>query len=183
FLADFSDGVRLAALPLLAAQLARSPAAVAAVTAVQSLPWLIGPGLGVIVDRNDRRRLTVAVDTAPAAIIRTLARAIVRHARRRAGADLPHGLHHRGWLGPAQHCRGHLRAPAGAFRRPGPGEWPAHRRADRRQRASRTSGWRLAVRPGGSLAVRRERRGTRYRRAAAAHPAQCLPASRPAGPA
>ena len=80
FLADFSDGVRLAALPLLAAQLARSPAAVAAVTAVQSLPWLIGPGLGVIVDRNDRRRLTVAVDTAQAAIIGTLAGAIVMHA-------------------------------------------------------------------------------------------------------
>jgi MFS family permease len=80
FLADFGDGVRLAALPLLAAQLTRSPAAVAAVTAVQSLPWLMGPGLGVIVDRTDRRRLMVTVDATRAAIIAALAGAIVMHA-------------------------------------------------------------------------------------------------------
>ena len=79
-LADFGDGVRLAALPLLAAQLTRSPAAVAAVTAAQSLPWLMGAGLGVIVDRTDRRRLMVAVDTTRAAIIAALAAAIVMHA-------------------------------------------------------------------------------------------------------
>ncbi len=78
FLSDFGDGVRLAALPLLAAQLTRSPAAVAAVTAVQGLPWLlIGAGLGVIVDRSDRRRLMVAVDTTRAAIIAALAVAIL----------------------------------------------------------------------------------------------------------
>jgi len=58
FLADFGDGVRLAAFPLLAAQFTRSPSAVAAVTAVQGLPWLLGGGLGVIVDRTDRRRPT-----------------------------------------------------------------------------------------------------------------------------
>ena len=80
FLADFGDGVRLAALPLLAAQLTRSPAAVAAVTAVQSLPWLMGAGLGVIVDRTDRRRLIVAVDITRAAIIAALAGAILLHA-------------------------------------------------------------------------------------------------------
>jgi len=80
FLADFGDGVRLAALPLLAAQLTRSPAAVAAVTAVQSLPWLLGPWLGVMVDRTDRRRLMVAVDTTRAAIIAALAGAILLHA-------------------------------------------------------------------------------------------------------
>jgi hypothetical protein len=33
FLADFGDGVRLAAFPLLASQLTRSPSAVAAITA------------------------------------------------------------------------------------------------------------------------------------------------------
>ena len=44
FLADFGDGVRLAAFPLLAVQLTRSPAAVAAVTAVQGLPWLLLAG-------------------------------------------------------------------------------------------------------------------------------------------
>jgi MFS family permease len=78
FLADFGDGVRLAAFPLLAAQLTRSPGAVAAVTAVQGLPWLLlGGGLGVVVDRADRRRLMVAVDVTRAAIIVALAAAIL----------------------------------------------------------------------------------------------------------
>ncbi|HEX6450064.1 MAG TPA: MFS transporter [Trebonia sp.] len=80
FLDDFGDGVRLAALPLLAAQLTRSPTAVAAVTAVQSLPWLMGPALGIIVDRTDRRRLMVLVDTTRAIIIAALAGAILGHA-------------------------------------------------------------------------------------------------------
>lgn len=80
FLDDFGDGVRLAALPLLAAQLTRSPAAVAAVTAIQSLPWLMGPALGIIVDRTDRRRLMVLVDTTRAVIIAALAGAILGHA-------------------------------------------------------------------------------------------------------
>src|SRR5215467_7158133 len=80
FLADFGDGVRLAALPLLAAQLTRSPAAVAAITAAQSLPWLMGAGLGVIVDRTDRRRLIVAVDITRAAIVAALAGAVLLHA-------------------------------------------------------------------------------------------------------
>lgn len=80
FLADFGDGVRLAAFPLLAAQLTRSPAAVAAVTAVQGLPWLLlGGGLGVVVDRTDRRRLMVTVDVARAAVIVALAAAILAH--------------------------------------------------------------------------------------------------------
>ena len=70
FLSDFGNGVRLAAFPLLVAQLTREPAAVAAVTAVQGLPWLLlGTGAGVIADRVDRRRLMVTVDTARAAII------------------------------------------------------------------------------------------------------------------
>jgi predicted MFS family arabinose efflux permease len=80
FLTDFGDGMRLAALPLLAAQLTRSPAAVATATAVQSLPWLMAAGLGVIVDRTDRRRLMIVVDTARAAIIAGLAGAILMHA-------------------------------------------------------------------------------------------------------
>jgi MFS family permease len=80
FLADFGDGVRLAAFPLLAAQLTRSPAAVAAVTAVQGLPWLlIGAGAGVIVDRSDSRRLMLIVDITRAAIIAALAVAVLAH--------------------------------------------------------------------------------------------------------
>jgi MFS family permease len=77
FLADFGNGVRLAAFPLLAARLTGSPAAVAAVTAVQSLPWLVlGAGLGVVVDRADRRRVMVMADVAQAAVIAGLAAAI-----------------------------------------------------------------------------------------------------------
>jgi MFS family permease len=80
FLADFGDGVRLAAFPLLAAQLTRAPAAVAAVTAVQGLPWLLfGAGAGVIVDRSDGRRLMIAVDITRAVIIAALAVAILAH--------------------------------------------------------------------------------------------------------
>jgi MFS family permease len=78
FLADFGYGVRLAAFPLLAAGFTRSPTAVAAVTAVQGLPWLVlGAGLGVLVDRTDRRRLMVMVDLARAAIITGLAAVIL----------------------------------------------------------------------------------------------------------
>jgi MFS family permease len=80
FLADFGNGIRLAAFPLLAAQLTRAPAAVAAVTAVQGLPWLLfGSGAGVLVDRVDRRRLLVLVDTARAAVIVVLAVAVLAH--------------------------------------------------------------------------------------------------------
>lgn len=80
FLADFGDGVRLAAFPLLAAQLTRSPTAVAAVTAVQSLPWLLmGAGAGVLVDRTDRRRLMVIVDVTRAVFIVGLAAAVLAH--------------------------------------------------------------------------------------------------------
>jgi MFS family permease len=80
FLADFGDGVRLAAFPLLAVQFTRSPAAVATVTAVQSLPWLLtGAGLGVLVDRSDRRRLMVIVDVTRAVFIVGLAAAVLAH--------------------------------------------------------------------------------------------------------
>ncbi|MHB1525740.1 MAG: MFS transporter [Candidatus Dormibacteria bacterium] len=53
-----ADGVRFAALPLLAASITRSPLAVAAVTAAQSAPWLVAnlPS-GVFVDRHDRGQI------------------------------------------------------------------------------------------------------------------------------
>lgn len=55
---NLGDGIRLAALPLLAAALTDSPRLIAGVTAAQFLPWLLfGPFGGVIVDRADRRRL------------------------------------------------------------------------------------------------------------------------------
>ena len=80
FLADFGDGVRLAAFPLLAVQFTHSATAVAAVTAVQSLPGLVlGAGLGVLIDRSDRRRLVVSVNTVQAVIIAGLAVSIAMH--------------------------------------------------------------------------------------------------------
>lgn len=51
------DGIRLAALPLLAADLTSSPLLISAVTAAQYLPWAtFAPVGGVLVDRWDRRR-------------------------------------------------------------------------------------------------------------------------------
>ena len=51
------DGIRLAALPLLAADVTSSPLLISAVTAAQYLPWAtFAPLGGVLVDRRDRRR-------------------------------------------------------------------------------------------------------------------------------
>ena len=80
FLSDFGDGVRLAAFPLLAVHFTRSPTAVAAVTAVQGLPWLVlGAGAGVFVDRADRRRVMVIMSIVQAVMIAALAVAILAH--------------------------------------------------------------------------------------------------------
>ena len=96
--------------PCCAAGLTRSPAAVAAVTTVQGLPWLLlGGGAGVIVDRVDRRRLMVMVDTARAVLIAALAVAVLVHS---AGLVLIYltGFLEQG-LGAAQYRRRDLRAP------------------------------------------------------------------------
>jgi MFS family permease len=80
FLSDFGNGVRLAAFPLLVEQLTRAPAAVAAVTAVQGLPWLLlGAGAGVVADRVDRRRLMMTADIARAVLVAALAAAVLGH--------------------------------------------------------------------------------------------------------
>jgi predicted MFS family arabinose efflux permease len=80
FLADFGDGIRLAAFPLLAVQSTHSPVAVAAVTAVQGLPWLVaGPVLGVLVDRTDRRQLMAVVNALQALVLTALSVAVVTH--------------------------------------------------------------------------------------------------------
>lgn len=77
FLADFGDGVRLAAFPLLTAGLTKSALAVAAVTAVQGLPWIVlGLGVGALVDRRDLRATMVWVDAVRAVMITLLAVAV-----------------------------------------------------------------------------------------------------------
>lgn len=55
---NLGDGVRIAALPLLTAQITSSPFAVSVTTAAVGLPWVFfGPICGAIVDRYDRRKL------------------------------------------------------------------------------------------------------------------------------
>lgn len=62
-LANIGDGIRLAAFPLLAASLTSDPFAVAAVSAAQALPWLLG-GLaaGSLADRKSAPTLIVIAD-------------------------------------------------------------------------------------------------------------------------
>lgn len=61
---NIGDGIRLAALPLLAASLSSSPLLIASVTAAQYLPWVtFGPVGGALVDRWDRRRTIVVTQT------------------------------------------------------------------------------------------------------------------------
>jgi MFS family permease len=63
------DGVRFAALPLLAASLSSSPAAVAAVATAAGLPWLLfGLVAGVAVDRWRRLRLMAVMQLARAVV-------------------------------------------------------------------------------------------------------------------
>jgi len=75
---NLGDGIRLAALPLLATTLTDSPLLIAGVTAVQFLPWLLfGPIGGVIVDRADRRRLIVSTQGWRALVMAGLALSVL----------------------------------------------------------------------------------------------------------
>ena len=59
-ISSIGDGVRLAALPLLALRMTDDPRFIAGVTAATFLPWLtFGVFAGVIVDRHDRRTLMI----------------------------------------------------------------------------------------------------------------------------
>ena len=61
-ISNTGDGIRLAAIPLLAAELTSSPVLVSAVTAAQYLPWLsVAPLGGALVDRHDRRRIILLI--------------------------------------------------------------------------------------------------------------------------
>ncbi|SCL54461.1 MFS transporter [Micromonospora peucetia] len=62
---NIADAVARIALPLLAAQISRSPVVVTAVAAIMSLPWLVAAlHVGVFVDRMDRRALMMAAEIA-----------------------------------------------------------------------------------------------------------------------
>jgi MFS family permease len=60
---NLGDGVTLAALPLLAATLTRSPTRIAAITLARTLPWLLFALVGgALADRLDRRQAMAIVD-------------------------------------------------------------------------------------------------------------------------
>ncbi|HJP70161.1 MAG TPA: MFS transporter [Candidatus Limnocylindria bacterium] len=70
---NLGDGLRVTALPLLAASITRDPSAIAAVTAVVWLPWLVfGIIGGTIVDRVPRIGLIVVVQVARMLVIGAL---------------------------------------------------------------------------------------------------------------
>lgn len=67
---NLGDGMLLAAGPLLVTTLTREPIAVAASVFLQHLPWvLFGIPAGAIIDRVDRRRLTILVNVLRGAIL------------------------------------------------------------------------------------------------------------------
>ncbi|MGW2636925.1 MFS transporter [Streptomyces sp. NPDC001348] len=67
---DLGDGLRLSALPLLAASLTDSPMAVAGVTVAAGLPWLLLSLLGgALVDRVDRKTVMVRVQLVRAVVV------------------------------------------------------------------------------------------------------------------
>ena len=67
---NLGDGIALAAGPLLVASETRDPLLVASAAFLQRLPWLLfGVVAGAYVDRLDRRRMVVAMDTGRAAAL------------------------------------------------------------------------------------------------------------------
>jgi MFS family permease len=75
---NVGDGIRLAAIPLLATELTSSPVLVSAVTAAQYLPWLsVAPLGGALVDRHDRRRLILMTQALRGTVMIALAALVV----------------------------------------------------------------------------------------------------------
>jgi MFS family permease len=72
------DGVRLAALPLLAASITSNPLAVAAVSLMNRLPWLIfALAGGVVADRCERARVMSRVDAVRCMVVALLALLVI----------------------------------------------------------------------------------------------------------
>jgi predicted MFS family arabinose efflux permease len=63
-------GITVVVLPVLVYRLTRSPAAVASLSAIETIPYLaLGLFAGALADRLDRRRIMVACDTAAALLL------------------------------------------------------------------------------------------------------------------
>ncbi|MFY1649978.1 MFS transporter [Solwaraspora sp. WMMB762] len=72
-LANIGDGIRLAALPLLALSLTGDPLGLAVVATAQTLPWLVaGLAVGALADRVAPRTLLAAADTVRALLLAVL---------------------------------------------------------------------------------------------------------------
>ncbi|GHB14519.1 MFS transporter [Streptomyces tendae] len=68
-MSSLGDGVRFAALPLLATRVTSDPRLIALVLVAEQLPWLVvGPLSGVMADRFDRRRILWITDSVRAVI-------------------------------------------------------------------------------------------------------------------
>jgi MFS family permease len=71
---NLGDGALLAAGPLLVTTVTREPFAVAMAVFLQQLPWVVlGVPAGALIDRVDRRRLSVVVNLARAVVLAVLA--------------------------------------------------------------------------------------------------------------
>ena len=71
---NLGDGILLSAGPLLVTTLTTEPFAVAMAVFLQQLPWVVfGIPAGAVIDRADRRRLTVLVNLLRAAVLIALA--------------------------------------------------------------------------------------------------------------
>lgn len=74
---NLGDGIRLTALPLVAAALTRDPALIAGLTVTLRLPWLFfGLPVGVLVDRYDARRLIAIANAAQGGLLLVLGLAL-----------------------------------------------------------------------------------------------------------
>ncbi|HSE09049.1 MAG TPA: MFS transporter [Nocardioidaceae bacterium] len=74
---NLGDGIVLAAGPLLVASITREPFAVAMAAFLQQLPWLLfGVPAGAVIDRLDRRILTIVVDLLRFSVLALLALAV-----------------------------------------------------------------------------------------------------------
>jgi MFS family permease len=74
----FGDGIRAAALPMLAAATLGSPFKIAAVSATSSLPWLLlGLPVGAYADRWDRRHMMIGADLLRAAALAGMAGLVI----------------------------------------------------------------------------------------------------------
>ena len=75
---NLGDGLYQVTLPLLAAQLTRSPSLIAALGVMSSLPWLIfALQAGSIVDRSDRRKIMLWVNGGRLVILFALTLAVI----------------------------------------------------------------------------------------------------------